>query len=183
MWAWLTSRRSSPVSIFLRRLKDVASIFVYLTGTGYPTDFAKENAGASEKSVGEKIKFIESKIESAGLTEEHFAPTTVRSEHFCNSPKIGILLWRAEFTTTRRLASCHPHKWSEMEVEDPDVWMAIIQYPKYRNEVACKQLSLSTFRFFFEFLVFNWNVPPPASQLVLSLIKIFCVENNRLSNI
>ena len=84
------------------------SIIVYLSNNGYPT--------------GERLS-IRGKIESklVGLTVEHFAATTVQGEHFCDNFKIGILLRRIDFKTTRRLASCHVHKWNDKEFEDPDV--------------------------------------------------------------
>ena len=70
-------------------------------------------------------EFIDSKIEStARLTVAHFAATTVEGEHFCNSLKIGILLLRTDFKTTRKVASCHVRrwndKWDETEFPDPD---------------------------------------------------------------
>lgn len=63
--------------------------------------------------------FIERKIESVNnpaiLSEEHFAEKTSEREFFCDSFKIDILLRRAVFKTTRRLASCHVKKWNEDE--------------------------------------------------------------------
>jgi hypothetical protein len=138
----MISTRSSPVSIFLQPLKYVAIIIVYIwPSPGYPTVIVANTTNDEFLDDRDNAEFIESKIGSSPtpLTLAHFAATTVEGEHFCNSFKLGILLPRADFKTTRKVASCHVNKWidkwDKKEFPDPDLWMAVIHL-MHRNEVA-----------------------------------------------
>jgi hypothetical protein len=68
---------------------------VCLTSTGYTTE--------------EDVTRLEAKIKT--LTQSDLAEKAFIGEHFCNSLKIGILLRRADFKTTKRLASCRRERW------------------------------------------------------------------------
>lgn len=67
-----------------------------LTGTGYTTV--------------DDMKTVEEKIKET-LTLEDIQVSAVAGEHFCNGLKIGILLGRADFRTTTKLASCRLERW------------------------------------------------------------------------